>query len=207
MPGIHSPHDISFNKNGSMAAIASISGFQLVDTRDPANPKIEYNSQCPGCQHAHEARFTPDGKTLIVNDEAMTGAAYPCPGGALYFYDITGSPGAHTAELKGTYSPGDVGVSADNEAGFCTAHVFDISDDGSRVATSWHSAGVRYLDITHHEGQTLGTTWSSGAGAVVELGSYVTSGGDFFTAKFLDGPYIYAVDMTVGLQIFKVVAD
>lgn len=207
MPGIHSPHDISFSKDGSMAAIASISGFQLVDTSDPANPKIEFNSQCPGCQHAHEARFTPDAKTLVVNDESMTGAVYPCPGGAMYFYDIKGSPGSRTAELAGTYAVGDIGVTADNEPGFCTPHVFDISDDGTRIAASWHAAGVRYLDITGHTGQTLGTTWSSGAGAVVESGSYVESGSDFFTAKFVDGPYIYAVDMTQGLQIFKIIED
>ncbi|MEA2434719.1 MAG: hypothetical protein QOG54_2176 [Actinomycetota bacterium] len=204
MPGVHSPHDISFNKDGSMAAIASISGFQLLDTSDPKNPVIEWNGQCPGCQHAHEARFTADSKTLVVNDESMTGAAYPCPGGALYFYDIAGSPGSRVPELVGTYSPGDIGVTAASTPGFCTAHVFDISPDGTKIALSWHADGIRYLDIKQHTGYTFGTTWSSGPEAVKELGSYTNPSGDYFVAKFHKGPYIYAVDMTEGFEVFKI---
>ena len=205
MPGIHSPHDLSFNKDGSEAAIASISGFELLDTRDPVHPVFEYTSQCPGCQHAHEARFTADGKTLVVNDESVVAEEYPCPGGAMYFYDITGEKGAHTATLAGTYSPGDLGVNSAASPGFCTPHVFDISDDGTKIATSWHSDGIRYLDISHHSGYTLGTLWSSGTEGVTELGSYTTTNGDYFAAKMYKGPYIYAHDLNTGLEIFKIV--
>jgi hypothetical protein len=205
MTGLHSPHDISFNKDGSMAATANISTFNLLDTSDPAHPRVELTAQCPGCQHTHEARFTPDGKTLVVNDEALSGV-YPCPGGALYFYELTGTTGAHEAELAGTYSPGDVGPTAAGDAGFCTAHVFDISKDGTKIAASWHAAGVRYLDITNHDGVARGAD-SSATQGVRELGSYTTKGGDNFSAKFLRGPYIYAVDIPTGLQIFKITGD
>jgi hypothetical protein len=203
MPGLNSPHDISFNKDGSMAAIASITAFHLLDTSDPVNPTFEFTSQCPGCQHSHEARFTPDSKTLVVNDESMSGLAYPCPGGALYFYDVVGKPGAREAALTGTYSPGDVGINAAGMPGFCTPHVFDISDDGTKIASTWHSGGVRYLDISKRAGVTLGKT-STDAGGAKEIGSYTTTDGDYFTAKLYKGPYIYAVDMTSGLQIFKI---
>ena len=204
LPGVHSPHDISFSKDGSMAGLANISTFHLVDSRDAGNPVVGYTGQCPGCQHSHEARFTPDGKTLVVNDESMVGSGYPCPGGALYFYDIGGEPGARTVELAGTYAPDDIGVNAAGAPGFCTGHVFDISSDGKRLATSWHSGGIRYLDISSHTGYTLGTTWSSSPDAVREIGSYATATGDYFATKLHKGPYVYATDMTEGFQVFKI---
>ena len=103
-------------------------------------------------------------ESLVVpaGPESMVGSGYPCPGGALYFYDIGGEPGARTVDLGGVYAPDDIGVNAVGAAGFCTPHVFDISSDGTKLATSWHSGGIRYLDISKHSGYTLGTTWSSG---------------------------------------------
>lgn len=207
LPGVHSPHDISFSKDGSMAGMANISTFHVLDTRDPEEPVVDYTGQCPGCQHSHEARFTPDGKTLVVNDEAMAGNPYPCPGGALYFYDVGGDPGARTVELSGVYAPDDLVVNPAASPGFCTGHVFDISSDGKTLATSWHSGGIRYLDISQHIGYTLGTTWSSGPDAVEEIGSYSTATGDYFATKFHKGPFIYATDMTQGLQVFKIVTE
>jgi hypothetical protein len=201
MPGQHSPHDISFSKDGSMAATANISSFHVLDAAEPADPVVVLSGQCPGCQHTHEARFTPDEKTLVVNDEAIAGP-YPCPGGALYFYDLAVTDGAADATLTGTYSIGDAAVTPATEAGFCTPHVFDISRDGTKVAASWHAAGVRYLDITARDGATIGA--DSPTGGVKELGSYTSEGGDSFTAKFLRGPYIYSVDIPTGLQIFKI---
>lgn len=206
LPGLHSPHDISFSKDGSMAGLANISTFHLVDSRAPNEPVVEYTGQCPGCQHTHEARFTPNNRTLVVNDESMSGSAYPCPGGALYFYDISGKPGTRGVELAGSYAPDDLAVNAAGTAGFCTGHVFDISANGKRLAASWHSGGIRYLDISKYSGHTLGTTWSSGPVAAKEIGSYATPNGDYFAAKLHKGPYIYAVDMTTGLQIFKITA-
>lgn len=206
MPGLHSPHDISFSKDGAMAGLANISTFHVLDTRDAVNPVVAFTGQCPGCQHSHEARFTPDGETLVVNDESMAGSGYPCPGGALYFYDVAGEPESLTVELSGIYAPDDVAVNDANSPGFCTGHVFDISSDGKRLATSWHTGGIRYLDISSHDGYTLGAAWSSGPDAVREMGSYATATGDYFVTKLHKGPYVYAVDMTEGLQVFKVTA-
>ena len=206
LPGVHSPHDISFSRDGTMAALANISTFHVLDTRDPFHPVVGFTGQCPGCQHTHEARFTPDSTTLVVNDESMSGSAYPCPGGALYFYAISGSAGEFAVDLTGTYAPDDVLVNAAGAPGFCTGHVFDISADGRSLASSWHSGGIRYLDISERAGHALGTTWSSGPSAVKEIGSYATPGGDYFTAKLHKGPYVYAVDMTTGLQVFKITA-
>ena len=201
--GAHSPHDLAFNRAGTMAATANVVTFQLWDTGDPFEPTMLTESQCPGCQHTHEARFTPDGKRLVVNDEAVTGGGvHPCPGGALYFYDVAEDGSA--VDLTGVYSPNEVLVNAALGPGFCTPHVFDISKDGTKVAASWHSAGIRYLDITKANGATLGEE-STGADGVEQLGWYLGPGAaDHFTAKFHRGPYVYSVDLNRGLEILEI---
>ncbi len=205
LSGAHSPHDISFNKDGSMAALANISAFHILDTRNPAKPVVETTSQCPGCQHTHEARFTPDSKTLVVNDESMAGP-YPCPGGALYFYEVGGTRGSRSVELTGAYAPSSLGLNAANEAGFCTPHVFDISSDGSKVAASWHTGGLRYIDITKRTGAAFGTAASTSEAGPREVGAYTAPGADFFTAKLYEGPYIYTHDLNAGFQVFRVLS-
>ena len=89
--------------NSPSAASANVVNVDLMDTSDPTNPKIVHTTQCPGCLHTHEARFTPDGKRLIVNDEYIASAS--CPGGLMYFYDLTGDVSAPVAQLTGAYFP------------------------------------------------------------------------------------------------------
>lgn len=200
--GLHSPHDLAFDRTGTRLATANVVTFQVWDTSNPTKPEMLTESQCPGCQHTHEARFTPDGKRLLVNDEAVTGGGvHPCPGGALYFYDVAEDGASVT--LTGFYSPADVLVNAAAAAGFCTPHVFDISRDGKRVAASWHTGGVRYLDITKTSGATFGETSTSPEGAR-EIGWYLGPGADHFTAKFYKGPYIYTVDLNRGLEVLRI---
>ncbi|MDP9069668.1 MAG: hypothetical protein M3N53_15195 [Actinomycetota bacterium] len=196
--GAHSPHDLAFNKDGSMAATANVVNFHVLDTTNPVDPKIVATSQCPGCLHTHEARFTPDGKKVIVNDEYP--AAPTCPTGGLYFYDLSRD---HQLTLTGAYLQGEKGANANNEAGFCTPHVFDISEDGMKLATSWHTAGIKYLDISDTSGITVGAEQVV-PGGPKELGWYANRGGDAFTAKLHEGPYIYTVDVRLGFQIFKI---
>jgi hypothetical protein len=201
--GEHSPHDLSFSPDGKLAALASVSSLKLLDTSDPANPTIEFVTQCPGCQHTHEARFTPDGSHLVVNDEAVTGSPYPCPGAGLHIYEIVELPtGSHALKLVGEYYPGEVGTNANSQAGFCTAHVFDISPDGTKIAASWHSDGIRYLDISQSTGASFGTT--APAGGVQELATYTPKDSDMFSAKFFRGPYIYAVDLLRGFEVLRI---
>ena len=132
------------------------------------------------------------------------GGANPCPGGALYFYDVA-EDGSSVA-LTGFYSPSDVGVNSALAPGFCTPHVFDISDDGTKVAASWHSGGVRYLDISKAAGGTLGER-TTGPDGAKQIGWYLPPGGDSCTAKFHKGPYIYSNDINRGFDVYRIVAD
>ena len=196
----HAPHDISFNEKGTMAVSAARTHVDLFDTSDPAKPTLVSTTVCPGCYLAHDAKFTPNGKWIIVGDEAAGGATYPCPGGALYFYELqTGN----VPLLRGVYEPGEVVLASDEQGGpgACTSHVFDISPDGKRLAISWYTAGTRYLDISNMTGATFG---EQNTGGVKELGWFIPQGGDSWSSKFNKGPYIYSNDIARGFDVFKI---
>jgi len=194
----HSPHDLSFNKNGSMMVTAARTAIHLYDTSDPENPALLGATACPGCYLAHDAKFTPDSAWVIAGDEAAGGGAYPCPGGALYFYEIVGG---RALVLRGAYEPAVVGTAQGGVAS-CTSHVFDISDDGTKLAISWYTAGTRYLDISNMTGATFG---DQGTG-VKELGWFIPEGGDSWSSKFHKGSYIYSNDIARGFDVYKITA-
>jgi hypothetical protein len=197
----HSPHDISFSKDGKLAVTASISHMDIFDTSDPVHPQLLYEGQCPGCSITHDAKFTPDGKRIIVGDEGGGGGTYPCPGGALYFYDVQGLPGHPVPVLTGAYEPQEV-AKTDNGPGGCTAHVFSISPDSKRVAISWYTAGTRYLDISQSTGTTVGP--NGPPTGVKELGWYEPVGGSSWSSKLFKGPYIYSDDEKRGFDVYKI---
>lgn len=194
----HSPHDLSFNKDGSLMVTAARTAIHLYDTSDPENPALLGVTVCPGCYLAHDAKFTPDSKWVIAGDEAAGGAAYPCPGGALYFYEIVED---RALVLRGVYEPGVIG-SAQGGVASCTSHVFDISKNGKTLAISWYSAGTRYLDISNKTGITLG---GNGNG-VKELGWFIPENGNSWSSKFHKGPYIYSNDINRGFDVYRITA-
>ena len=200
--GVHGPHDISFNADGTRAVMSSMSAIQVFDTSDPANPKELEVLQCPGCSHNHESHFTPDQKHVIVGDETTGGAASPCPLGALYFYDWDPKSSPHMT-LTGEWQPAEAIVpqGAPTNAGLCTPHVFDVSPDGTKVAASWHNGGVRVVDISSMDGAGVG---AEGPGAK-EIAWSVADGADSWSAKFdRTGRYVFVNDRVAGLQVFRV---
>ncbi|MGH2754024.1 MAG: LVIVD repeat-containing protein [Actinomycetota bacterium] len=200
----HSPHDISFNEDGTRAVTAARTHFDILDTTDPAAPTLLFKGQCPGCYLTHDAKFTPDGSHIILGDEAGGGGSYPCPGGALYFYELQGTEDQPVAVLAGVYEPNELVFARDGQTGpaSCTSHVFDISEDSSKLAISWYSAGTRYLDISTSTGVTLGENRAHEGPA--ELGWFMPDGGVTWSSKFFKGPYIYSNDEFRGFDVFKI---
>ncbi len=197
-----SPHDISFNSDGSMAVTASINHFDLLDTSDPENPQILYTGQCPGCSITHDAKFTPDDSHIFIGDEGGGGSGYPCPGGALYAYILEGG---RVPVLVGAYEPNEVLFARDGQTGLggCTSHVFDFDEKGEHISISWYSAGTRYLDITNPHGATFG---ENGVG-IVEVGWFMPDGGSSWSSKIYKDPkYIFSNDIQRGFDVFKVTA-
>jgi hypothetical protein len=197
----HSPHDISFNSDGTRAVTAARTAVHILDTTDPENPVLVGATVCPGCYLAHDAKFTPDGTHIIVGDEAAGGGAYPCPGGALYFYELQNGT---VPVLTGTYHPEDLVFARDGQSapGACTSHVFNISPDGKELAISWYTAGTRHLDISQMTGVTVGSERVHEG--VTELGWFEPEGGISWSSKFFKGGYIYSNDTTRGFDVFKV---
>jgi hypothetical protein len=201
--GYHGPHDIEFSPDGNFAVASSMSAIQVLDTSDPANPVELDVLQCPGCSHNHEAHFTPDASHVIVSDEAGGGGApVPCPLGALYFYAWDPEASPHM-ELVGEWQPAELVTpeAARTNAGMCTSHVFGVSPDGTKVAASWHTGGVRVVDITKMDGVGVG---AQGTGAK-EIGWHVSDGADSWSAKFdRSGRYVFVNDRHAGLQVYRV---
>ena len=204
-PG-HSPHDISFNKKGDLAITAGVDTIDIFDTADPENPQLVSLSHCPTCSIIHDAKFTPDGKRVIVGDEAGGGLQFPCPGGALHFYDLNTDGPAPFLIYRGIYEPEEVVLAHEGQSGpaACTSHVFDISDDGKYVSISWYSAGTRYLDVSGYTGATVGA--NGVPGGVVEVGYFLPDGGSSWSSKMHKGPYVYSNDINRGFDVFKVTA-
>lgn len=199
-----SPHDLSFSPDGKWMVTAGINRIDIYDTTDPENPVLKYVTQCPGCSITHDAKFTPDMKHVIVGDEGGGGATYPCPGGALYFYDFELTAGQPSLVLTGAYEPQEV-AATDNGPGGCTAHVFDISDDSTKVSISWYTAGTRYLDVSAMTGPTVGPNGSPAG--VKELGWYEPVGGSSWSSKMYKGPYIFSDDINRGFDVYKIVTE
>jgi hypothetical protein len=198
----HSPHDVGFNKKGTLAVTASVSHFDIWDTKNPAKPTLLFTGQCPGCSITHDAKFTPDGKRIIIGDEAGGGEPMACPGGALYIYDLNMQAGRPVPVLTGVYEPAEFGVVNVGIPGPCTSHVFDISDDGKKLAISWYTAGTRYLDISSAQGPTVGA--NAAPTGIKELGWFIPEGGNSWSSKFHKGPYVFSNDINRGFDVYRI---
>jgi len=196
-----SPHDISFNSKGTMAVTAGIDSIELFDTTDPENPTLKFVTQCPGCSITHDAKFTPDDKGLVIGDEGGGGMAYPCPGGALYFYSLAGGA---VPVLTGIYEPDEFVIAGGGQGGpgACTSHVFDFDAKGEYISISWYHAGTRYLNIKDGMGAAIG---GNSAGNISEAGWFIPDGGNTWSSKIYKDPkYIFSNDLNRGFDIYQV---
>ncbi len=203
------PHDISFSNDGKLAVLAGGNkSVEILDTTDPAKPVLVGKTVCAGCSLAHDAKFTPDNRFLIVGDEAAGGGTFPCPGGAMFFYRLEVAGPMIVPVPIGAYEPEEIVFASEGQTApaSCTSHVMDIAPDGKHVAISWYSAGTRYLDISSMTGATFGANQMPPGMGVREVGWFIPVGGDSWSSKFHTGPYIYSNDILRGLDIYKITA-
>ncbi|MDQ3991011.1 MAG: hypothetical protein M3245_01700 [Actinomycetota bacterium] len=217
-PG-NSPHDISFNRSGTRAYMAGISQARIVDTSDPENPVLLSTVIPPGGTIGHDAIASADGTYLFLGDEAAGGNAYPCPGGAVYVYDVRdeAEPELLGAAWAGT---GPVTVRNEDEPMFppdwrnagCTAHVMSLDPGGRSLTVGWYSAGLRTFSFdglygpggAPQPGPVL--TWGTRGDRVVETGYLMPDNTRTWAAKRY-GPlpgYIFAGDHNLGFYVGKV---
>ena len=216
-----SPHDIRFSEDGTRAYLAGIDQFRIIDTTDPENPSLISTFTAPGSTIGHDALVTPDKAFLILGDELNGGGTAPCPGGALYVYDIRGANETDPA-LIGIIEAGAGPVTGRNndEAGVnpvstsgCTSHVIDLNPDKKSFTIAWYQAGTRTFDFSGlydaagAPNPQPSFAWGAyGVGPVKETGWIVPDGGNTWSAKqYSEVPgYIFSDDLVMGLYVTKI---
>ena len=215
------PHDIRFSDDGTRAYMAGIGQFRIVNTTDPENPAVISTFDAPGSTIGHDVLVTPDKAFLFAGDELNGGGTAPCPGGAVYVYDIAGAN--ETAPvLLGIVEAGagpvsgrnndEIGVPPVSTSG-CTSHVMDLNPDKKSFTIGWYQAGTRIFDfkgLYNADGTPKpdkGLAWGAhGVGPVKETGWIIPQGANTWSAKqYAEVPgYIFSDDLALGLYVTKI---
>lgn len=206
-------HDVTFSEDGSRAYSAALSQTLVLDTEDPANPRIVSQILDPAIQVVHQSDpFTltrADGserEILAITDErAGAAGAAECPGGGVHFYDVTDeeNPTKISAFANGDLRPSDDPLQA------CTSHVLRVHPDQGLLTIAWYQQGVRVFDISglaDYDGAP-GFFLGSGGGTT-EVGFYEFPDSDTWSFKTnkiaADGSfYGFGNDMSRGLDVYK----
>ncbi len=197
-------HDITFNESGSRAYSAALSQGLIIDTRDPAKPRIVSRFEDPAINVWHQSDPVTirdaDGDTrefLIVEDEFAGAAGGPvCPSGGVHVYDVTGKK--ELAPTKVGYWNIEQAQVTNNPEGTCTAHVFRIHERARMMTMAFYNGGVRVIDLA-------GLATGDG---IKEIGRYMTDNADSWSFKapsITRGRdfYAYGNDIARGLDVYR----
>jgi hypothetical protein len=209
-------HDISFNDEGTRAYSAALSQGVVIDTEDPAHPKVISSFVDPTINVWHQLepiRFY-DGngnvkREFLIAEDEFAGAVGTgqCPNGGVHVYDVTGDREANPVKV-GYWNIDDTGPTRDAVDGRCTAHVFQIHEREQLMTLAWYNGGVRVVDLSGLSGISLGTQQIQGSG-MRELGFYRWSNADTWSAKTprIDRRtgdfYLYGNDVTRGMDVYR----
>ena len=144
-------HDVGFliTKKLKLAACAGGAETQLWDVSDPLAPVTISRIPTPQVFFNHSAMISPDGKLLVVGDEAHgVTSCTGIPTGALWFYDISNPAapiplGYHTVDRGSAVSS----FWATPES-WCTAHMYNFKPGTRLLTTAWYQGGMNVLDLT-----------------------------------------------------------
>lgn len=200
----HSPHDITFNADGTRAYAAAVTATYILNTEDPRAPELIATIANEGISISHQSDPTPDGKFLLVSDE-LGGGSVPgaSPSGPVHVYDIRDE--AHPVKV-GLIENDCVVVACEDGTPVhtTTSHVFRINPDGYTMAIGWYHDGVHVIDYSGIRGaNAAGSGGATHAGART-LASIKMPGANTWTAKMWQERhpgYVFANDAR-GLDVF-----
>jgi hypothetical protein len=200
--GLWDPHDAHFSRDGKTMYVAAINSTFIVDVSKALEGRLKtvaviLNSD--GMTISHQADVTPDGKVLVVTDEAgggvsNTGCNTTPQGfmGAMHFYalgsikGVSASAGATPSAPKklGIYVNPNPTLAPDPLAGVlgtlpraergCTVHVFRIGGNGS---SSPGEAQAGLGGVSSLSNRELVTAWYGGGVWWVDFSSAPSSTG------------------------------
>jgi hypothetical protein len=216
---VNGPHDIRFRADGKRAYFAGITTYNVVNTENPAAPSIISRIVPPGGSIGHDTLISPEGRFLFLGDEAGGGGTFPCPGGAVYVYDLANEA---APVLLGLAEAGGGPVVARNltetdvntRTGGCTSHVMELNPDGKSFTIGWYTLGTRVFsfksfynaDGTPKSTGNLAAAWGSNGVGLVETGYMIPDNGNTWSAKqYAKVPgYIFSDDINLGLYVTKI---
>jgi hypothetical protein len=191
------PHDVRFSPDGKRAYVAAVSTYYILNTENPENPTLISIMVPPTGTIGHDTLVTPDKAFLFLGDEAGGGVPYPCPGGAIFAYDIrdeTKPLFLGLAEAGG----GPVFARAIDEAppagltaGACTSHVMELNPDKRSLTLGWYSLGTRTFsfasfynaDGSPKPGPQIAAAWGKNGVGLVETGWIIPDSSSTWAAK------------------------
>jgi hypothetical protein len=191
-----SSHDLTFNKKGNRGYSAALTQTLILDTTEPATPRILTTIIDPAINISHGADLTPDETHLYVTDEQAGAAANGvCNVGGVHVYDIRNEAVPVKTALY-LFSPTNSLTSTlTTESGSitCTAHVLDYGPTGKTFSNAGYATGVRIVDIA-----------GSRIGLPAELASFTAVDADTWSAKQYKNPkYLYSNDLFRGFDTFE----
>lgn len=203
-------HDITFNADGSRAYVAALTHTLVLDTTNPAAPRVIGRIIDPTITIHHQSDpVTVGGRTyLIVTDELLGAAGNGlCPGGGLHVFDITG--GLEALPLKvGVFLIPEIRLELDGL--ICTSHVLRMYPEKGLMTIAWYGAGVRVIDISKLVGIGLGLSplLPINLGGMKEIAYYEFDDSLTWSAKAprinADGSFhLFGNDMNRGLDVFR----
>ena len=210
------PHEITFNKKGTRAYVASSFTHSLVlDTTNPLAPKVISRISDPAINFHHQADPTPDGHYLLISDELVgaEGNGY-CPGGGIHVWDLTVE--AAPVKVGAYFIPDSFAETDDTTKGprpllgdirpyRCTAHVMRIAPDGRTLVMGWYSQGAQVLDLSGLPGLSAGAQGLDAGVGIRRLGHWSVRFGDAWSAKMDDRGYIFTGDTQRGMDVLRYV--
>ena len=193
-------HDVDEIRNGIIIASTISEGFQVIDVRNPANPKLIARSPHPNPSWLfHSAEWPRGGKDKFVltqGEKNFNPQCNPEANGPFMTWTKAGNsfkPVDTFAVENGTYQDGSPAV---NGLG-CSAHWFQSHKtfkSGGLVAVGYYEHGTRFLDVASN-------------GKISEAGWFVPAGGSTSAAYWVptdkENRIVYAVDYTRGIDILR----
>ena len=197
-------HDITFGKDGTRAYSAALSQGVIIDTANPASPRVITSYLDPTINVWHQSdpfSFTDkDGNRrdyVLTEDEFAGAAGGPvCPSGGFHVYDVTGDK-ENNPQKVGYWNIDDIRPTTGPDQ-TCTAHVFRIHEQEQLMTVAFYNGGVRVVDLA-------GLADGSG---MKEVGFYRFEDADSWSVKTpkisRDGSfYMYGNDIARGLDVYK----
>lgn len=204
---VHSPHDITFNADGTRAYVAAVSASYILNTEDPRDPQLVTTIANEGISISHQADPTPDGNYLLVSDELGGGAAGVPPGGPVHVYDIHDEEApVKIGVIENNCLPEDCQTAADDGTPISTAHVFRINPDGWTMAIGWYKDGMFVIDYSSLIGGNVGPSGETVAAGARVIAGMKMPGANTWTAKMWQERhpgYVFANGVR-GLDVFFV---